>query len=162
MNTDEDIYHATPQTQGKTAHKGVDKKTSSNKKNEILSLPVFSDELQIMGKIDVFKKDEKILIERKYQLKQIFKGQIYQLWAQFFCMKEMGYEIEEIAFYEISTNKMHKIPLPGEKEKNELKEFIEKFKNFNPENQIVTNPNKCAHCIYCNLCDKTENENVYT
>ena len=29
-----------------------------------------------MGKVDMFRKKEKILIERKYQLKQIFQGQI--------------------------------------------------------------------------------------
>ena len=42
-----------------------------------------------MGKVDMFKKKEKILIERKYQLKQVFQGQIYQLWAQYFCLLEM-------------------------------------------------------------------------
>lgn len=161
METDEGLYHATPQTKGKLAHEPVDTKRSSNRNEDIFSLPVMSEQLGIMGKIDVYKKKEKKLIERKYQLKQIFQGQIYQLWAQYFCMTEMGYDIEGIAFYEISTNKTIPIDLPKETEKNILLEFISSFKNYDPSSTITTNPNKCRHCIYCNLCDKTNEENVY-
>jgi CRISPR-associated protein Cas4 len=77
-------------------------------------------------------------------------------------MIEMGYEVEHLAFYEISTNKTTPIDLPGEKGKIELISFIENFRNYNPTDMIVINPNKCLHCIYCNLCDKTDMENVYT
>ena len=69
METDEGLYHATPQTKGKLAHEPVDSKTSSNRKEEILALPVMSEQLGVMGKIDVYRKKEKKLIERKYQLK---------------------------------------------------------------------------------------------
>ena len=161
MDTDEGLYHATPQTRGKLAHEPVDTKTSSDKKNEILALPVMSEQLGVMGKIDVYRKNEKKLIERKYQLKQIYQGQIYQLWAQYFCMVEMGYEVDEIAFYEISTNKTISISLPTIADKIELEGFIKSFKEYNPATQFVANPNKCRHCIYCNLCDKTEENNVY-
>lgn len=44
METDETMYHATPQTQGRVAHESVDKKTASNRANDILSLPVYSEE----------------------------------------------------------------------------------------------------------------------
>ena len=162
MDTDEDIYHATPQTRGKAAHKSVDDKSYSNKKSDILSLPVYSDELGIMGKIDLYRTNEKKLIERKYQLKQIFQGQIYQLWAQYFCLIEMGYEVLQLSFYEISTNRMYPVALPTTEDKVELVRFINKFKSYDPADAINTNPNKCCHCIYCNLCDKIEIENVYT
>lgn len=162
MDADEDIYHATPQTQGKAVHESVDNKTTSNNKNDVVALPVFSDELGIMGKIDVYKQKEKWLIERKYQLKQIFKGQLYQIWGQFFCMIEMGYAIEKMSFYEISTNKMIELTIPSEEEKNELKNFISSYKKYDPSLPIQINTNKCLHCIYCNLCDKTYTENVYT
>lgn len=65
-----------------------------------------------MGKIDVYKRKEKKLIERKYQLKQIFQGQIYQLWAQMLCLREMGEEVESLAFYETSTNKTIPVAMP--------------------------------------------------
>lgn len=159
---DEDLYHATPQTKGKAVHESIDNRTASKRKNELLALPVFSDELGIMGKIDIFRQSEHILIERKFQLKQIFQGQIYQLWAQYFCMIEMGYDVKKLAFHEISTNKTTPIVVPSDEDKNELRNFIAQFKKFNPDNTISINPNKCIHCIYCSLCDKTDTENVYT
>ena len=161
METDEGLYHATPQTKGKLAHEPVDSKTSSNRSNDVFALPVYSEQLGLMGKIDVYKKNEKKLIERKYQLKRIFQGQIYQLWAQYFCMTEMGYEVNSIAFYEISTNKMIPVTLPLDSDKQELLSFISSFKSFDPLLPIPVNQNKCRHCIYCNLCDKTEEDNVY-
>lgn len=162
MDADEDMYHATPQNQGRISHEAVDRKTYSHRKSEVLSLPVLSSELGIMGKIDIYHADTRKLVERKYRLKQIFRGQIYQLWAQYFCLAEMGYEVDSIEFYESSTNKTIPIPLPGDADKSELRNFIEKFRNYNPEHPFTPNPNKCQHCIYCNLCDKTETDNVYS
>lgn len=163
MDTDEDTYKATPQTKGSIAHKGVDNKDGSTRKGDVMSLSVYSDELGISGKIDVYKKEQRLLIERKNNLKRIFRGQLYQLWGQFFCLKEMGYDVDEIAFYEISTNKMIHIDLPDDNCKRELRDFIERFKNYDPASTPITiNPNKCIHCIYCNLCEKTTTNNVYT
>ena len=161
MDTDEGLYHATPQLKGKIAHESVDKKTASNRKDELFSLPVYSNRFRLMGKVDVYRLKEKKLIERKYRLKQIFQGQIYQLWAQYFCLKEMGYEVNQLAFYEISTNKMIPISLPDDQDELQFTTFIDSFHRFNPSDVFHVNSNKCRHCIYCNLCDKTEMENVY-
>lgn len=161
MDTDEGLYHATPQTKGRIAHESIDTKTASNKKNDLQSLPVYSARFKLMGKVDIFKQIEKLLIERKYRLKQIFQGQIYQLWAQYICLLEMGYEVEHIAFYEISTNKTIPVHLPTKKDITEFALFIKRFHEFNPDDKFYVNHNKCRHCIYCNLCDKTEEENVY-
>lgn len=160
MGADEGLYHASPQTQGKMAHVSTDEKRSGNA-NEIMALPVCCDELGIVGIIDLYKKKEQQLIERKYQLKNIYKGHYYQLWGQYFCMIEMGYPVRSLAFYEISTNKMIPVAIPSISEKNELLDFVRQFKMYNPEAFFMPNPNKCKHCIYCNLCDKTEVENVY-
>lgn len=163
MEADEDLFQATPQTKGAMAHQGVDQKTGSTRRNDIMSLNVYSDELGISGKIDIFKQDQRLLIERKNNLKRIYQGQIYQLWGQYFCMTEMGFSVERLAFYEISSNKMLEVKTPDERGKLELITFIQRFKAYNPENTMINvNPNKCAHCIYCNLCDKTNSENVYT
>lgn len=163
MDTDEGQYKAMPQIQGKVAHQTTDKKTASNRSDDILSLPVYSEEYGLMGKIDVYKRKEKKLIERKYQLKQIFQGQIYQLWAQMLCLKEMGKEVESLAFYETSTNKMIPVPMPTEGDLLRFKGFLLRFRSFDPDNTPFTiNHNKCIHCVYCNLCDKTTEDNVYT
>ena len=124
-STDSEVYMALPQTRGKIAHKGTDDKTSSTSSNEILALPVFSEQFHLMGKIDVYKKKEKRLIERKYQLKNIYQGQIYQLWAQMFCLREMGYEVDEIAFYEISTNKMFPVNMPSAEDEQRFSRFLD-------------------------------------
>lgn len=157
------IYHAPPQTQGRIAHQTVDHKTASNRSNDILSLPVYSEKYGIMGKIDVYKKDEKRLIERKYKIQQIFQGQIYQLWAQMICLREMGYPVESIVFYETSTNKTIPLSMPTDSDLLGFYDFLHKFRSFNPlSTPFAVNPNKCRHCIYCNLCDKTTIDNVYS
>lgn len=127
MESDGDLYKAAPQTKGTLAHQGVDEKKGSTRKSDMMSLPVYCDELGISGKIDVYKQDKRLLIERKNNLKRIFRGQIYQLWGQYFCLKEMGYEVEQLAFYEISTNKMIPVELPGYDELIARKMDIFKF-----------------------------------
>ena len=42
MDTDERLYHAKPQTRGKISHEAIDNKTASNRKDYLLSLPVYS------------------------------------------------------------------------------------------------------------------------
>ena len=161
MEADEGLYHASPQIHGKLAHASVDNKTYSTRQTDLVSLPVFSERLGLTGRIDIYKRDKYMLIERKYRLSQIFRGQLYQLWAQYFCMKEMGYDVKRLAFYESSTHKTYPISLPNEQERKELEYFIASFRRFNPSQPITVNPNKCRHCIYCSLCDKTNLGHVY-
>lgn len=158
---DESLYHAAPQVRGSISHEATDNKKSSSRKDDILSLPVFSDELRITGKIDLFRVSKGHLIERKYQIGTIYRGQLYQVWAQYFCLKEMGYDIKRLSFYEISTKKTIAVDIPRENELNELKQVIDKYFQYSPEKEIETNKNKCTHCIYCPLCDKTDLDNVY-
>lgn len=160
-NTDEGLYHATPQTKGRIAHETIDTKKASNRADDLQSLPVMSEEFGLMGKIDIYKGKEHRLIERKYQLRNIYQGQIYQLWAQYLCMKEMGYNIELLEFYEISTNRMIPIELPSDDQIVEFKRFLETYRNYDPSQPLHVNENKCKHCVYCNLCDKMDSENVY-
>ncbi len=48
METDETMYHATPQTKGKLAHEGIDQKKASNRADDILALSVYSETYGIM------------------------------------------------------------------------------------------------------------------
>jgi len=157
----EDLYHAKPQVQGKAAHVTIDKKTYGSRKNEVIGLSVFSEELGLIGKIDLYRAKEKRLTERKYLLNTIYQGQVFQLWAQYFCMKEMGYEISSLEFYSLSTNTRFPVPIPINEDKSDLLGFIEQFKAFDPTQSFHLNANKCRHCIYSNLCDKTDFDNVY-
>ena len=121
MEADKDIYQAKPQVRGTLSHQATDNKTSTTKAGVILSLQVYSERYHLMGKIDVYRKKEKMLIERKYQLKQIYQGQIYQLWGQMFCLQEMGID--------------------------QFGEFIHQFNSFNPANEININPNVCTSVL---------------
>ena len=161
MESDEGLYHATPQTRGKIAHETIDKKKASNRTDDLQALPIISEKYGLMGKIGIYKGQEQKLIERKYSLKKIFQGQIYQLWAQYLCMTEMGYPIQHLAFYEISTNKMIPIELPTEEQLKHFEQFLKSYRSYDPTSPLGTNTNKCRHCIYCNICDKAEEENVY-
>lgn len=152
---DKGLYQDAPQIVGTQAHESIDFKRYSNSKGLILSLPISSDELGVMGRIDMYRPDSGRLIERKYQLDRIFRGQLYQIWAQYYCMLEMGYSVYELLFYEISKNKVHPLALPTSDEQAELKHFLNTFREFNPLLFEATNPMKCSRCIYQNLCDKT-------
>ena len=159
-SADEELYHAAPQIRGKFAHSEIDMQ-KSNFETEIVGISVYSDELGLTGKIDIYKTAEKHLIEHKYKLEKVYLGQIYQIWGQYFCMKEMGYAVDKLSFYAISTDKFFPVDLPNQEDKTFFLKFIEKFRNYNPEDKIDINPNKCKYCIYNSLCDKAEVENVY-
>ena len=73
----------------------------------------------------------------------------------------MGYEVQSIAFYEISTNKTFPVALPTSEQLDQFVSFLNRYHSYNPEQIITINRNKCKHCIYCNLCDKASEENVY-
>lgn len=161
MDTDEDLYHALPQTMGKISHESVEDKRYSTKKSDVMALSVVSERLGVVGKIDLYKSDRKLLIERKYRMKNIFRGQLYQLWAEYYCMVEQGYEVIHLAFYEISTNKMIPVSVPGPLEEMELISVLSDYRNYYPGAPLNISHNKCLHCIYSNLCDKMTEDNVY-
>lgn len=161
MEVDESLFHATPQTIGRIAHSSVDSKIYTTSKDVLQSIPIVSNRFGLIGKIDLFYKNDKLLVERKYQLKQIYQGQLYQIWAQYLCLLEMGYEVEHLEFFEISTKRRIPLELPSTHDIEMLCRHIEKYKHYNPADVITINPNKCVHCVYCNLCDKTSVDNVY-
>lgn len=56
METDETMYHATPQTKGKLAHEGIDLKKASNRADDILALLVYSETLAMINCAQSFQK----------------------------------------------------------------------------------------------------------
>jgi CRISPR-associated protein Cas4 len=82
MTGDEELFHAVPQTRGKAANETIDKKTYSSRKDEIIGLSVFCNELGIARKIDIYKRNEKLLIERKYQLNTMYCVSMFLLMSR--------------------------------------------------------------------------------
>lgn len=85
METDEDIFKTTVQLSGTNAHKATDSKKGSSRGCDILSLPVCSNSLGLYGVTDLYRGSTATLIERKLRLKNIFRGQLYQLWGECHC-----------------------------------------------------------------------------
>lgn len=55
MESDGDVYKATPQTKGTVVHEAVDQKRASTRKADLMSLSVYCDSLGISGKTDIDK-----------------------------------------------------------------------------------------------------------
>lgn len=159
--TDEDVFYALPQFKGKEAHSSVDSKSNSLGCRVIESLSVQSLKFGLFGKIDLFFLETGELVERKNILKKIFTGQVYQLWAQCICMQEMGYAVKSLSFYEITTRKRTSIKIPDTSDLLQFSHFLDEYKSVNLRSYKPKNANKCSHCIYCALCDKSTFENVY-
>ncbi len=155
---DEIMYHTTYQTKGKNAHKNVDEQKYSSKKDILEGIDIYSEELGVIGKIDLFDTKKGILTERKNKIKKIYEGYYLQLYAQYFCLIEMGYEIKEIRFHSLSDNKIHKVSLPTEENKQKLKDTISNMNAFDLDREFSQNPNKCKMCIYKELCDYYKND----
>ena len=60
---------------------------------------VYCEKYNLVGKIDVFDEKTGILTERKKKIKTVYDGYIYQIYAQYFSLIEMGYKVNELRLY---------------------------------------------------------------
>ena len=150
------LYHREAQTQGKISHKSIDNKTYSSRKNIIQNLEIYSSKYNLCGKLDLYDSDEQKIIERKHYINKIYDGYKYQVYAQYFCLIEMGYNVRSIAFHSLKDNKKHPLAIPNKKETEEFEKLIEKFKRFSLDDKFTQNEKKCQNCIYSPLCDYYE------
>jgi len=144
----EKSYHQTPQVVGRINHEAIEKGTYSSARRFIVGLEVWCEEFGLMGKIDIYDQKEKTLIERKTKVKNIYPGYVYQLFAQYFALKEMGYTIEKLLIHSLADNKRHKIPLPTAEDKEEFAKVINNIKSFSIEEIKEHSCPKCANSIY--------------
>lgn len=155
-NRDGQVFQGIYQTQGQEAHKAIDNKTYSTAKQVFQAMEVYSDKYRLCGKIDLFDSEKKILTERKKSVTKIYDGYVFQVYAQYFSLVEMGYDVETIKIYDMSHNKSYQIKLPEDdtvmfKKFENLIGDIQKFDLL--ESSFVANVEKCLRCIYSNLCD---------
>lgn len=152
-NFSEKAYHQSPQVKGKIKHESIDRGKYSTAKRYLQGLEVYSEKYNLTGKIDIYDKEERALIERKNKIATIYDGYKYQLYAQYFCMEEMGYEVEKMFLYSMTDNKKYEIDLPKEAELEKFEKIIDEIKDFNIlNNNYEKNLAKCARCIYKELC----------
>lgn len=149
-----EVYHDTPQKAGSLSHERIDEHTYSSAKRYLQGIPIYSSSYNLVGKIDIYDRTTQTLIERKHHLKQIFDGHRYQLYAQMACMQEMGHTITALKIHSITDNKRHTIPIPNKQEWQQFTDTLQAMQRYQPSDDISTNENKCANCIYYQLCDK--------
>ena len=152
-NFDKGQYKAKPQIAGTIAHKTIDTNKFSSRKNILQGTEVFSEEYGIIGKIDIYDKDKKELIERKRLIKKIYDGYLFQLYAQKLCLEEMGYQVDKMKLYSMVDNKVYPVNLSSE----QLKKFnstLKAMRGFDLTLSKCADANKCNNCIYHELCRK--------
>ncbi len=149
------MYHTTDQTKGLVAHKTIDKQNYSTSKAILQGMDVFSEQYNIGGKIDTFDQTKSLLVERKKKIKVIYDGYIYQLYAQYYCLVEMGYTVKFINLYSMDDNKSYPINKPDEDPEHQqgFENLVKLMHSFDLTGPFIANKNKCKHCIYNNLCD---------
>ncbi len=150
-------YKSNFQIQGDISHTNINEQKYSSKKDILQAIYVYCEEYKLCGRIDIFDKKTKTLIERKHSVTKIYDGYVFQLYAQYFAMIEMGYEVEKLKVYDLSKNQSHFIKLPTDDPlmKNKFIDTVNKLRNYNLyiDNQTI-NEKKCLKCIYNRLCDK--------
>lgn len=151
------LYQCTDQVNGTNAHAAIDNGNYSTKKNVLQAIPVYCEKYGLVGKIDLFDVDTGVLTERKNKITKIYDGYVYQLYAQYFALLEMGYEVNKIRFYAINSNKSYFIDLPTCNKEMLIKfeNAIKELHNFKLEVFKQTNVEKCKHCIYEAACDRS-------
>lgn len=155
----EESYHDLPQVRGKQAHKTVDNGTYSTKADVLTGLSVYSEKYGLFGKIDQFFVKKRRLVERKRCINHIYDGYKMQILAQYFCLIDMGYQVNELVFHSMKDNKNHTIPIPDDDTVAWFEQNLGKIRAYNPLKPLGhVNSNKCDNCIYHALCDQAATE----
>ena len=128
------------------------------KTKEILQeVRYYSHTYNIIAVIDYYDENKKVLIEKKNKINKVYDGYIFQLYAQYFALKDNEKEVTSIFLYDISDKTYYPIQLPEENIplKIEFENLIHKIRNFDIFSFYPKNINKCRKCIYKNLCDRS-------
>ena len=155
-DTNKLLFQSEKQINGTAAHSAIDEGRYSSRKDVLTSLDVYSEKYGLTGRIDIYNQTKGILIERKRQIKTIYDGYVYQVYAQCVALREMGYTVNGIYLYSMVDNKKYPILLPEDNIKmfRKFEKLIEEIRSFTMEGFRQTNAFKCQNCIYEPACDR--------
>lgn len=155
-NQEKYLYQTTSQVNGSDAHKTIDESNYSTRASVLTSLDVYCEEYGITGRIDILDVEKKQLTERKKHIKTIYDGYIFQLYGQYYALKEMGYDVEHLRLHSLDDNKIYDVLLPDEDEemKGQFEALIDEMHCFEIASFEQTNATKCENCIYEPACDR--------
>lgn len=152
---DDKIYHGIAQQVGKIKHENIDEARYISSANIMQGTTVYCDKYNLVGKIDLYDSKKFELVERKYKIKTIYDGYKFQLYAQMFCLEEMGFRVDRMFIHSLSDNKRYEIIKPSKKEIENFETTIEEMIRYLPNSTTKNDVAKCQHCIYAELCGET-------
>ena len=154
IETEKIIYQSAYQLNGSASHESIDQKRYSTKKGILQGIDVYCEKYNLYGEIDIFDSEKGILTERKKRISKIYDGYVFQLYGEYFSLKEMGYNIKEIRLYSMDDNKVYVIDLP-ENNSRYFEGFVKVINNINSfkfQDYKPSSLKKCENCIYEELC----------
>ena len=153
-DTDRMLYQTTAQINGTAAHEKVDNKKYTSRKNVLQSIFVYSEKYDLYGKIDLFDIATGVLTERKKKISAIYDGYKYQLYAQYYALTEMGYEVRKLQIHSFDDNKIYSVTLPqaNSLETVKFESLLERMRKFSLDTFQQNSIAKCLKCIYEPLC----------
>lgn len=156
-NEDNRLFQRTDQVEGRASHKSIDNQTYSTRKDVLLGIDVFSEKYGLIGKIDMFDCATGILTERKKKIKNIFDGYVFQLYAQYYCMEEMGFNVSGLRLYSMDDNKVYPVLLPDSNldMRHKFFDVLNRMSTFDVGVFEQVNKEKCKGCIYEPICDRS-------
>ena len=152
-----DTYQCKDQILGTAIHESVDNATYSSSTKILQGISCYCEKYNLVGKIDLFDIESGVLTERKRTIKTVFDGYIFQLYAQYFSLIEMGYKVRKIRLYSYCDNKVfpQKLPEDNTVMLNKFEKTIESMRNFNFDSFKQDNKLKCKSCLYEPACDRS-------
>ena len=147
------LFTGEKQITGKALHKKIDDNTWTQS-DVICSQSFESRKYGLYGKIDKYYPKKKTLVESKAKIVTIYDGYVFQLYAQYFAMKESGIGVENLELYSIKDNMKYPVLLPEEDKAmfSKFEKLIDALHNFTIEGFKQENLEKCKNCIYANAC----------
>lgn len=155
-DTDRMMYQSEKQINGTAAHSTIDQNKYTDRKDVLCATDVYCEEYGLVGKIDIFNISTGVLMERKRQIRQIYDGYVFQVYAHCLALREMGYKVNKISLHSIIDNKNYKIPLPEEHKAmfQKFRDTVKAMHEFQLEDFVQDNILKCQNCIYEPACDR--------
>jgi CRISPR-associated protein Cas4 len=154
--SDTRLYQETAQVEGRAAHSSIEESRYSTRSRVLQGIEIYCEKYNLCGKLDIFYVDEALLCERKREIKEIYDGYIFQVYAQYFALTEMGYTVNRIVLHDFVHNRRHMIALPQENPQmlEKFEKLVAQINSYDLDRTpFVANANKCARCIYRQLCD---------
>lgn len=88
---------------------------------------------------------------------KVYDGFVFQVYAQFVCLSEMGYKVNTLNLYSMDDNKNYPVQLPSDNPDmwEKFCRVIKDIRSFDMNTFIQSNEEKCKGCIYEPICDRS-------